>query len=590
MSQNVCIVGPDEPLPTVSIYSLTNEVNFIMSETVITVIGGLAIFLFGMKIMSEGLQKVAGPKMRKTLSVMTGNRFSGVLTGLTVTSAVQSSSATTVMLVGFVHAGLITLPQSVGVIMGANIGTTLTGWLVAILGFKVKIAAMALPAIAIGFFVRFFKVKSLTQWGEVLVGFGILFLGLDFMKDAVHHLRESEVLLSMMSSARADEIGWRLVAVGAGTFVTLLVQSSSATMAITMTLAAQGMIGLDTACALVIGENIGTTVTANLAALGASRAAKRAALAHFIFNMFGAVWSVLLFVPFFSFINFVVPGDVTSSGTMTPVTIAAHLAAFHSIFNIVNTTLFLPFSSQLAWVASRIIKSGEDRLGLRYIDPSMVGMPPTAIHAARSELKRMLDEVESMLSRVMMLISSPKKKLGAVADAIEASEAVVDSLEKEITAYLVSVAQLEVSERQSREIAGIVNAANDIERIGDHCEVLLRLLRRMYDEKQPMGEESIQEATDMGEKVHNFIRLLSTNIAEPSKELMTEARTLEDSIDEKRKVLRQEHIERLRDGKCEVEGGLIFIDMLTSFEKIGDHAFNVAEVLAGQKQKLLSQF
>lgn len=560
-----------------------------MSETIISAVGGLAVFLFGMKIMSEGLQKVAGPKMRETLSVMTGNRFSGVLTGLTVTSAVQSSSATTVMLVSFVHAGLITLPQSIGVIMGANIGTTFTGWLVAILGFKVKIAAMALPTIAVGFFVRFFKVKSLTQWGEVLVGFGILFLGLDFMKDSVHHLRESEVLLSMMSSARADELGWRLAAVGIGTFVTLLVQSSSATMAITMTLAAQGMIGLDTACALVIGENIGTTVTANLAAIGASRAAKRAALAHFIFNIFGAVWAVLLFVPFYSFVDFVVPGDVTSTETASQVTLAAHLAAFHSIFNIFNTTLFLPFTTQLAWMASHIIKSGEDRLRLRYIDPSMVGMPPTAIHAARSELKRMLDEVESMLSRVLMLISSPQKKLGSVADAIEASEAVVDSLEKEITAYLVSVSQLEVSERQSREIAGIINAANDIERIGDHCEVLLRLLRRMYDDKQPMGEESIQEATDMGENVHNFIRLLSKNIAGPSKELMAEARALEDSIDEKRTVLRKEHIDRLRDGKCEVEGGLIFIDMLTSFEKIGDHAFNVAEVLAGQKKKLLSQ-
>ena len=558
-----------------------------MSETIISVIGGLAIFLFGMKIMSEGLQKVAGPKMRQILSVMTGNRFSGVLTGLTVTSAVQSSSATTVMLVSFVHAGLVTLPQSIGVIMGANIGTTFTGWLVAILGFKVKIAAMALPAISLGFFVRFFKVKSLTQWGEVLVGFGILFLGLDFMKDAVHHLRESEMLLSLMANARADVIGWRLAAVGIGTFVTLLVQSSSATMAITMTLAAQGMIGLDTACALVIGENIGTTVTANLAAIGASRAAKRAALAHFIFNIFGSIWAVVLFVPFFSFINFIVPGDAAASGVLSQVTIAARLAAFHSIFNIINTSLFLPFTTQLAWVASRLIKSGEDRFGLRYIDPSMVGMPPTAIHAARSELKRMLDEVESMLSRVLMLISSPEKKLGAVADAIEASEAVVDSLEKEITAYLVSVSQLEVSEKQSREIAGIVNAANDVERIGDHCEVLLRLLRRMYDDKQPMGEVSIQEATDMGEKVLNFIRLLSENIADPSKELMDEAQSLEDSIDDKRKVLREEHIDRLRDGKCEVEGGLIFIDMLTSFEKIGDHAFNVAEVLAGQKKKLL---
>ena len=559
-----------------------------MVQTSISVLGGLAVFLFGMKIMSEGLQKVAGPKLRKTLSVMTGNRFSGVFTGFFVTCGVQSSSATTVMLVSFVHAGLVTLPQSIGVIMGANIGTTFTGWLVALLGFKVKITAMAFPAIALGFFVRFVNRKQLTLWGEVLIGFGILFLGLDFMKDAVHHLRESETLLAWMAAARADVLGWRLVAVGIGTLVTLVIQSSSATMAITMTLAAQGMIGLDTACALVIGENIGTTVTANLAAVGTSTAAKRAAMAHFVFNMFGAVWAVLLFTPFFAMIAAIVPGEAVGSGAMSQVTIAARLAAFHSIFNVINTALFLPFTNQLAWVATKLrpAKGTGDRVGLKYIDPSFVGMPPTAIHAARSELNRMLKEVEGMLSRVLMLISSPEKKLGEIADAIDASEQIVDTLEKEITAYLVSVSQLGVSEKQSREIAGIINAANDVERIGDHCEVLVRLLRRMYDDKQPMGEESIKEATDMGEQVLNFVRLLEKNMGETSKDLMTEARRLEDTIDEKRTVLRKEHIDRLRDGKCEVEGGLIFIDMLTSFEKIGDHAFNVAEVLAGQKKKL----
>ena len=557
-------------------------------ETTVTVLGGLAVFLFGMKIMSEGLQKVAGPKMRKILSVMTGNRFSGVFTGFFVTCGVQSSSATTVMLVSFVHAGLITLPQSIGVIMGANIGTTFTGWLVALLGFKVKIAAMALPAIALGFFVRFFNSKRLTQWGEVLIGFGVLFLGLDFMKEAVHHLRESETLLSWMAAARADVIGWRLLSVGIGTLVTLVVQSSSATMAITMTLAAQGMIGLDTACALIIGENIGTTVTANLAAMGASTAAKRAAMAHFVFNVFGAIWAVLLFGPFFSMITAIVPGAAVDGGALSQVTIAARLAAFHSIFNIINTLIFLPFTPQLAWVATKLrrAKDSSDRVGLKYIDPSFVGMPPTAIHAARSEFNRMLREVESMLSRVLMLISSPDRKLGDIADAVDASEQIVDSLEKEITAYLVSVSQLGVSESQSREIAGLINSTNDVERIGDHCEVLVRLLRRMYDDKHPMGETSIKEATDMGELVLNFIRLLEKNMHEASKDLMAEARRLEDTIDEKRKVLREEHIARLRDGVCEVEGGLIFIDMLTSFEKIGDHAFNVAEVLAGQKKKL----
>jgi phosphate:Na+ symporter len=561
-------------------------------QTIIEVVGGLAVFLFGMKIMSEGLQKVAGPKMRKTLSVMTGNRFSGVITGFLVTCAVQSSSATTVMLVGFVHAGLITLTQSIGVIMGANIGTTFTGWLVALIGFKFKITVLALPAVAIGFFVRFVKSRTLTEWGEFLIGFGILFLGLEFMKEAVEELRQSETLLSWVGLARADVLGWRLVTVGIGTAVTLLVQSSSATMAITMTLAAQGIITLETACALVIGENIGTTVTANLAAIEASTSAKRAARAHFIFNIFGAVWAVVLFVPFFKLINLIMPGHAAGDGAgLSPAAIAARLAMFHSTFNIINTGLFLPFANQLAWVASKLVKtpSTEEKRGLVFIDPSFVGMPPTAILAARSELTRMLDEVGSMLQRVLMLISSPDKKLGKVAEAVAASEEIVDNLEKEITAYLVDVSRLEVSERQSREIAGIINAAHDIERIGDHCEVLLRLLRRAYDEKRQFSETAIGEAIEIGELVQRFIALVRKNVSELSPALMEEAHVLEDSIDEKRKLMRQEHITRLREGKCEVEQGLIFIDMLTSFEKIGDHSFNIAEVLAGQKQKLLPQ-
>ncbi|MCP4678768.1 MAG: Na/Pi cotransporter family protein [Deltaproteobacteria bacterium] len=555
-------------------------------QMVITVVGGLAFFLFGMKTMSEGLQKVAGAKMRRILSVMTNNRLAGVGTGFLVTSAVQSSSATTVMLVGFVSAGLITLNQSIGVIMGANIGTTFTGWLVALLGFKVKITAMALPAVALGFFPRFFGLRRLADWGEVLVGFGILFIGLDFMKDSVTQLRESEMLLAWMSSCRADLITWRLLAVLVGALVTMLVQSSSATMVITMTLAAQGLINLPTACALVLGENIGTTVTANLAAIGASTSARRAARAHLIFNLTGALWAVLLFTPFLGLINAILPG--AESGDLSQAAIATRLAAFHSVFNVINTGVFLPFTSKLAWLAGKLVPTkGEDETKLKFIDPSIISTPPMAIHAARSELARMLEEVESMLSRVLMLIASPDKKLNKVAEAIAASEKTVDVLEKEITAYLVSVARLETSQRQSREITGIVGAVSDIERMGDHCEILLKLLRRLYDEKLSMGDEARKEATEIGEQVSHFIELLRKNILKTlngtSDDLIAEARRIEDSIDTKHKRMREGHMERLRQGSCDVDSGLVFIDMLTSFEKIGDHAFNVAEMLSGAR-------
>ena len=552
---------------------------------VITIVGGLALFLYGMKVMSEGLQKVAGPKMRSVLGAMTGNRFLGVGTGLLVTCGIQSSSATTVMLVGFVHAGLINVTQSVGVVMGANIGTTFTGWLVALLGFKVKIVAMALPAIAIGFFPRLFGARKLADWGEVLVGFGILFLGLDFMKDSVHQLRESETILAWMAGSRADVITWRLVAVGVGALVTLVVQSSSATMAITMTLAAQGMIDLPTACALVLGENIGTTVTANLAALGASTAARRTARAHFLFNVTGALWAVLLFTPFLSLVDWIVPGESALGIGASEAQIAATLAMFHTTFNIINTGIFLPFTNQLAWLATKLApekKTGE-RTGLIYLDPKLMSSPPMALHAARAELGRMLEEVDSMLGRILMLVSSPDRKLGKVADAIRQSEETVDYLEKEITEYLVSVTRLETSMQQSHEITGLLHAVSDAERMGDHCESLVKLLNRRYDKKLEFSELASKEITEIGDRVSGFIKLLRDNLETPAGDVMQKARTIEQSINDMRKRMRKEHVERLKSGNCDVGTGLIFIDMLTSFEKMGDHSFNIAQMLGGER-------
>jgi phosphate:Na+ symporter len=552
---------------------------------VITVVGGLAIFLFGMQLMSDGLQKVAGPKMRGVLSAMTGNRFFGVGTGLVVTSAIQSSSATTVMLVGFVNAGLVTLQQSVGVIMGANIGTTMTAWLVALVGFKFSISTLALPAIAIGFFPRLFGSSRLADWGEVLLGFGVLFLGLDFMKESLSQLKESETIISWMAGTRADALGWRLAAVGVGAAVTLIVQSSSATMAITMTLAAQGMIDLPTACALCLGENIGTTVTANIAALGASAAAKRAARAHFLFNVFGVVWAVLLFGPFLRLVDALVPGSALVHGAASEAQLAATLAAFHTSFNVVNTTLFLPFTRQLAWLAGKLVpeRKAAAKDHHRLLDPRLMASPPLALHAARSELKRMLDEVESMLGRLLMLISAPEKKLGAVAEAVRASEETVDNLEMEITEYLVAVTRVETSLEQSQEITGLLHAVGDAERMGDHCESILKLLARRYDKKLVLSDRAAKELTEIGDKVAEFLALLRENLIEPKGDVMPRARLIEDRINELRRQMRKGHVERLQDGSCEVLSGLLFIDMLTSFEKMGDHAYNIAEMIAGER-------
>ncbi len=551
------------------------------TQMVIQIAGGLALFLFGMKIMSEGLQKVAGARLRQTLSVMTGSRLRGVGTGVLITSAIQSSSATTVMLVSFVNAGLLNLTQAVGVIMGANIGTTVTAWLVALLGFRINIAAMALPAIALGFFVRFLGQRRLTDWGEVIIGFGLLFLGLDFMKGAVEQLRESPAVLEMMANCQANDLGGLLFAVLIGAFVTAVVQSSSATMAITMALAVQGMIDLPTACALTLGQNIGTTVTANFAAIGSSPNAKRAARAHFLFNLIGTIWVVALFWPLLNLMNVIFPQ--AESSTVSSIVAADYLATYHTLFNVANTVLFLPFAGSLAWLATRMVrapKNGEE-FHLRYLDTRLVPAPPMAIQAARNELRRMLEEVETMLDRVLLLVSSPDKKMGKTAEDILVSEQTVDRLEKELTEYLVNVSRHEISQEQSHEIAGILNAVNDIERMGDHCESLLKLTQRKYDTKLTFSWQATKDILEIGAKVKAFVELLKPHIVKPDINFMDKANAIEDSIDQMRMRMRQDHVDRLNQGTCNVDPGLLFIDMLTSFEKMGDHSYNIAQVLSG---------
>jgi phosphate:Na+ symporter len=551
------------------------------TQMVIQIAGGLALFLFGMKIMSEGLQKVAGQRLRQALAVMTGDRFRGVGTGILITSAIQSSSATTVMLVSFVNAGLLNLTQAVGVIMGANIGTTVTAWLVALLGFRIKIAAMALPAIALGFFARFLGQRKLTDWGEVIIGFGLLFLGLDFMKGAVEQLKESPAVLEMMADCHANHLGGLLFAVLVGTLVTAVVQSSSATMAITMALAVQGLIDLPTACALTLGQNIGTTITANFAAIGSSTNAKRAARAHFLFNFIGTIWVIVLFWPLLSLMNAIFPEAASATASQTAS--AEYLATYHTLFNVANTLVFLPFAGGLAWLATRMVRAQKDgeEFSLKYLDTRLVPAPPMAIQAARNELKRMLEKVEFMLDRVLLVVSSPDKKMGKTAEDILAAEETVDRLEKELTEYLVNVSRHEISREQSHEIAGILNAVNDIERMGDHCESLLKLTQRKYDCKYTFSWQATKDILEIGAKVKAFIELLKPHMVKPKINFMDKANVIEESIDQMNMRMRQDHVDRLNQGTCNVDPGLIFIDMLTSFEKMGDHSYNIAQVLSG---------
>jgi len=554
-------------------------------KMLIEVIGGLGLFLYGMKVMSEGLQSVAGEGLRGALRKITENRISGVFTGLAMTALIQSSSATTVMLVSFVNAGLVNLVQSVGVIMGANIGTTVTGWLVALIGFKVKIAAFALPAIGIGFFLRFLGSEKLTYWGDVLVGFGLLFLGLNFMKDAVGELRHSHVVVDWMSRYHAHGLGSILMVILVGSAVTMLVQSSSATMAITMALAGEGLIDFGTAAALILGENIGTTITANIAAIGASTHAKRAARAHTLFNLFGVLWILLLFPWFLQLIDFIVPGDVfTSDLALRSRTIPDHMAAFHTLFNVTNTLMVLPFVTGLAYLARLMVREGEEEeLHLKYIDTGLMATPSAALAAARRELQRMADIVLRMFDKVMKVIQAPDTKLGPVVEEVHRSEQVVDMLENEITSFLGHVASGTTSPEQGRDVYEMLSIANDLERIGDHCESLLKLTRRRYDKNFELPSYTEKEITTIASRVREFLELVKEKIGSPGTDIMNDAKWLEEEIDEMRRRMRKDHAQRINNREADVLPGLLFLDMLTSFEKMGDHAYNIAESISLKK-------
>jgi len=324
-------------------------------------IGSLGLFLFGMKLMSEGLQKVAGDKMRNILSAITANRFRGVLTGFLITAIIQSSSATTVMMVSFVNAGLLSLIQSVGVIMGANIGTTVTAWLITILGFKVDMSLIALPIIAIGFPLVFSKNNSRKFWGEVIIGFAILFMGLGFLKEAVPDIKNNHEVLGFIRNYTDHGFWSLLIFLGLGTILTMIIQSSSAAIALTLVMCYNGWITLDLAAAMVLGQNVGTTITANLAALVANVSAKRAAMAHLIFNVLGVIGILIVFKPFIGLIDWFVTKTEGSSAYYNPLAIPVALSVFHTVFNVLNTVI-------LFWFANYIVKIVEIIIPLREED------------------------------------------------------------------------------------------------------------------------------------------------------------------------------------------------------------------------------
>lgn len=544
---------------------------------VLELAGSLGVFLYGMKVMSEALQKVAGDRLKAWLAAVTANRFTAVLTGLLVTSVVQSSSATTVMIVGFVNAQLLTLVQAIGMIMGANIGTTVTAWIVALLGFKVQVVKYALPAIGIGVAMTFMRGAKTREWGEVLLGFGMLFLGLGFLKDAVPEVdkQQLEWLQSLGHGFSAQ-----LVFVAVGTLLTVVLQSSSATMALTLTLTALGWLDYYAAAAMVLGENIGTTATANIAAIGTTVGARRAARAHTLFNLVGVTWALALgSIILFPLVDWLVPGDPMAAQD-NPAAVTAHLAAFHTAFNVLNTIALVPFVDQLARAVERLVpdeKLNGRRPAARFVATAMVETPELLLVQVGKEMEYMTEVVRQMHTDAMTILTNPEGKHGKLVRETLRREQLTDDLEREIAAVLALMARAATSEETARTLGEFALNVNRLERIGDHCEKLVMIAMRNHESRERIDARAMKDIVALGDLVGQALNHLGRYLA--GKADASGAKLLENQIDALRHRIRERHIEWMRHSEESVVSGLLLLDTVNHLEEIGDGCYGIVRRL-----------
>jgi phosphate:Na+ symporter len=559
----------------------------IMKWVIFQSLGGLGLFLLGMKIMSEGLQKVAGKKMRQILAMVSNNRFVGCAVGTLVTSVIQSSSATTVMLVSFVDAGLMTLTQAIGVILGANIGTTVTAQLIAF-----KITNYALPAIAAGVLLKFFIGRR--KWiyiGDVLLGFGLVFFGLATMKTGFAPLKESPAFISFFTRFNADNLGGILLCVLAGTVLTMILQSSSATVGVTMALAMEGLLGFEASVALILGENIGTTITAQLASIGANVNARQTANAHTLFNVIGVLIIILFFPLFIQVVEWLTstflgigPPDLIIAGEKP--NIARHIANSHTMFNVISAIFFLLVLPYLVKVATWVTphKKEEKELDelhhIKYLDTKFIDTPSAAIGQARAEIVRMGQAVQIMYRDVIISVKARKYK---ELSKWRKREDAVDNLQREITQFLIEVVQKRISPEESKEVTSLMRMANNLERIGDAIENIAELGEELIEQGLHLSEGGMRDYDTISNEAKKFLRFVVKRIERDDKDIMQDAQELEDKINTMREEMKGNHIMRLQSAICAVDPGLILLDMLTAFEKIGDYCYNIAQAIAGLK-------
>jgi len=552
-------------------------------------IGALGFFIYGMKIMSEGVQKAAGHSLRRILSMMTKNRYLGVLTGFLVTCLVQSSSASTVMAVSFVNAGLLSLVESAGIMLGANIGTTITGWLVAILGFKVKIAAMSLPLMAIGVPMLFARGNKIKYIGEFIVGFAILFWGLSELKDAVPDVKNNPEILHFLADYTSMGLLSNLFFVLVGTILTIVVQSSSASMALTQTLCFSGIIPFEVAAAMVLGENIGTTITAELASLPGNVHAKRSARIHSMFNIIGVSWMVLLisFTPILQGVALFATHVLHVASPYTPEGTPVGLAIFHSFFNLLNVTIMIWFVPLLVKMAIKTVRSrGEidEEYHLEYISAGIMTTPDMSILEAQKEVAKFGELVQRMNGFLKGLITTTDtKELSKTLARVKKYEDITDRIEADVADYLGKVSQEEMSEETSVRIRGMLRIIGNLERMGDIYYQMSKGIERKNEQKVYFTPEQREKILTMFDLVEDALKNMNKNLCGDYDDVTTlKAIELEDVINQYRKTLRKEHFENAEKGEYNFKSATIYSDLFNSLEKIGDHAINVTEGIKGE--------
>ena len=566
---------------------------------VFTLLGALGMFLYGMNLMSSGLQKAAGERLRGFLSAMTSNPLKGVLTGVGITSIIQSSSATTVMVVSFVNAGLLTLTQAIGVIMGANIGTTVTAWMVAWLGFKADISILAIPLMLFGFLFSNSKKDQRKNIGELIVGFCLLFLGLSFMKESVPDLRETPEVLEFVKTWSSYGFGSVLLFLAFGTILTLVLQSSSATMAITLIMLSMGWIPFGMACAMVLGENIGTTITANIAASVGNTQAKRAAMSHTIFNLFGVLWALILYKPFLNLVGLItetlfgLPNPATEGFSVSEPTAPEGTAALyglsmlHTLFNLTNTLILVWFTGLIAKAVSWIIRTPENQekevFRLKYISAGPLATPELAVEQAFDEIIHFAQISKNGASYAQAAINeADTDKFEELREKLVKYEEISDRIEYEIATFLNGVSAEEISESTSVKIKAMYKIVGELESLGDSGENISRMLSRKNIHKKEFDADAIKNLNVMADAINTAYDAMIANLTAAHKGELTDitnAYNAEDRLNTLRNNFRDTVIEEIDNGGKNYQTSVYYMDILNEYERMGDFMINISQDL-----------